>query len=237
MSSRVPSARASRLRQPHHADLRLGEHRGRDQRVVDGPGMGAEHGVGEGVALADRHRGQRHAVGDIAHRIDGGHAGARLGVHRHRALDVQLDADRIEPEPDGVRHPADGQHHLLGLQRAAVIQQHAAPVRGLLDGVDGDAELEGHAVRRQLVGDALADLLVEAAQHLVAAMHHGDLGAETGEQAGEFQRDIAAALDDDACRLRLQMEHLVGGDAEVGSRGNPARDWGARRSRSGWCAP
>ena len=66
-----------------------------------------------------------------------------------------------------------------------------------------------------------ADVLVEAAQDVVAAIDHGDVGAEVGEDAGKFQRDIAAALDHDAPRQPLQMKCLVRGDhvLDAGDRG------------------
>ena len=62
------------------------------------------------------------------------------------------------------------------------------------------------------VADMGADVLVEAAQDVVAAIDHGDVGAEAGEDAGEFQRDIAAALDHHALRQRRQVKRLIRGD-------------------------
>ena len=60
------------------ADLGLGEHRGRHFGVIDlDVGLLAEHGVGEGVAFADRDRRERDAVGDVADRIDVRHRGLR----------------------------------------------------------------------------------------------------------------------------------------------------------------
>ena len=55
-----------------------------------------------------------------------------------------------------------------------------------------------------------ANVFVETAQHVVAAIDQRHVGTKTGKDAGEFQRDIAAALDQDAPRQRLQMEYFVG---------------------------
>ncbi len=62
------------------------------------------------------------------------------------------------------------------------------------------------------LGEAVAQILVEAAQDLVAAVDERRLDAEPGEDAGELHRDVAAADDDDALRQARQVEGLVGGD-------------------------
>ncbi len=49
-------------------------------RMVGVPGLVAEHAVGERMALADRDRRQRHAVGDIADGVDVVDAGARVRI-------------------------------------------------------------------------------------------------------------------------------------------------------------
>ena len=79
----------------------------------------------------------------------------------------------------------------------------------LLDGAAGD---DGDALLLHLGAHMLADVLVEAAQDVVAAIDHGDVGAEAREDAGEFQRDIAAALDHDALRQFGEVKRLVRGD-------------------------
>ena len=84
----------------------------------------------------------------------------------------------------------------------------AVPVH-LIDGAAGD---DGDALLLHLGAHMLADVLVETAQDVVAAIDHGHVGAEAGEDAGEFQRDIAAALDHDALRQFGEMKRLVGGD-------------------------
>ena len=60
----------------------------------------------------------------------------------------------------------------------------------------------------------IAQILVEAAQDLLAAIDEDRLDAETVEDAGEFDGDIAAADDADALRQALEMEGLVRGDGE-----------------------
>ena len=54
----------------------------------------------------------------------------------------------------------------------------------------------------------VAHVVVEAAQDVVAAIDQRHLGAEAVEDAGELDRDIAAALDQDALRQFLADETL-----------------------------
>ncbi len=79
------------------------------------------------------------------------------------------------------------------------------------------AEHEAHLARLHLDAQMAAHVVVEAAQNLIAAVNHDDVGAQTGKQRGEFERDVAAALDDDPARQFLQIERLVRGDGESGA--------------------
>ena len=63
-----------------------------------------------------------------------------------------------------------------------------------------------------LLAHMRAHVVVEAAQDVVAAIDQRHVGAEACKDAGEFQRDVAAALDQDALRLLLEVKRLVGGD-------------------------
>ena len=55
----------------------------------------------------------------------------------------------------------------------------------------------------------LAHVVVKAAQNVFAAIDQRHVGAEAGKNAGEFDRDIAAALDHHAARQFRQVERLV----------------------------
>ena len=102
-----------------------------------------------------------------------------------------------------------------------------------VDLVDGAAGDDGDALLFHLGAHMVADVLVEAAQDVVAAIDHGDVGAVAGEDAGEFQRDVAAALDHDALRQFGQVKRLVGGDHVLDAGNRRRRGWARRRSRSG----
>jgi hypothetical protein len=75
--------------------------------------------------------------------------------------------------------------------------------------VPGD---DTNAALRVELGEAVAQILVEAAQDLIAAIDEGRLGAEICEDTCKLDRDIAAAGDDDAPRKLRQVEGLVRGN-------------------------
>src|SRR3546814_5816719 len=93
----------------HARHRRMAEYGGRDAAIIDPAGIIAEHSVGKGLALADRDRRQLHPVGDVAHRIDAGAARAVVVVHLDRALGVECDVGRLQPEIFGMRASAGGE--------------------------------------------------------------------------------------------------------------------------------
>ena len=88
----------------------------------------------------------------------------------------------------------------------------------LLDLRDRASRKDGDALLLHLGAHVGADVLVETAQDVVAAIDHGDIGAVAGEDAGELQRDIAAALDHDALRQFGEVKGLVGGNHVLDAR-------------------
>src|ERR1700732_97855 len=88
-----------RFRQSHHADLRLGKHRGRNVGVVDLNRTLAEYCIRKGVALADRDRRQVNAMGDIPDRVNVRHRGLRETIDRAATIvRVDSDAHLLKPE-------------------------------------------------------------------------------------------------------------------------------------------
>src|SRR5690242_7699279 len=55
----------------------------------------------------------------------------------------------------------------------------------------------------------MADVIVETAQNVFAAINQRHMRAEPGEDSGELDRDIAAALDYDTAWKVRQMERLI----------------------------
>ena len=193
-------------------DLGRREHGRRDERVLDHARLAAELGVGEGVPLANGDRRQRRAVRYVADGEDAVDRRLRVLVDDDVAVPAELDTDFVEAEAERVRRAADSEHDLLGGQRRAVRQMPDEPGAGLLEvredvpGDDADALLDVG------LGETVAQILVEAAQDLVAAIDDRRLDAEVRENAGELHGDVAATGDDDPLRQARQIERLVGGD-------------------------
>ena len=157
-----------------------------------------------------------------------------------RALLVELDAGLLEPEPIDIRPAAGGEHHLVDHDLLMIGQRNvrgrdrpSRPPSTICLGDDLDAALF------HLGAQMLAHVVVEAAQDVVAAIDQRHLGAEPVEDAGELDRDIAAALDQDALGQFLEMERLVRRDDVLEARDLLAERRASRRSRSGcaWRAP
>src|SRR5690606_32654401 len=99
----------------------------------------------------------------------------------------------------------------------AVVAVHDEAAVALDDAIGGAPLMELDAARDEVLGDALGDLDVEAAEDRRAAADDDDLGPEPTEDAREFERDVAAPDDDDALGGVGEVEDLVGGDAELGA--------------------
>ena len=183
--------------------------------MIDHGRAAAEHRVGEGVSLADGDRGEVGAVGDVAD-----------GVDRRR----ERSANSRRPEWRRLRRPRCRPSRGRGRSCSAAARWRRAPGRPRrrsrptgsrrspadvpVETLDGAAEGEADAALGVGLAERVADVLVEAAQQFVAAMQKGGLAAEPGEDAGELDRDVAAADDEDALGEALEMEDLVRGHAE-----------------------
>ena len=149
----------------------------------------------------------------IADRIDVRHRGLRESVDGDAAvLRIDGDAGLLQAEVGDIRMPADGEHHLIAGDARAVGELRGEFLAVLVDARHRAAGEDGDARLLHLLAHMRAHVVVEPAQDVVAAIDQRHVAAEAGEDAGEFQRDVAAALDQDALRLLLQVKHLVGGD-------------------------
>ena len=206
------------LGQADGGDRRHREHRGRDVLQHHPARPVAEQRVGQGVALGGGDRGQVEQVGDVAEGKDVRLAGLQGEIHDHRAAAVEPHAGAFQPQAVHVRMTAGGKEHQVGLDRAAIRQVHQARASGGLDPRNGDVRVQDDTLGLEGVGQRLAQFRIEAAKRQRLAIDQVHLGAQRGEDAGELDRDVAAAEDDDPARQLGQVERRVGNDAELGAR-------------------
>ena len=129
---------------------------------------------------------------------------------------------------------ADREHDAVGLDLAAVAERRGiARSVALLAPVDRRDDVpDDHldAARLHFAAQMGAHVVVEPAQNVLAAIDQRHPRAEAGEDAGELDRDVAAALDHDLARQRRQVEGVVRRDGVLDARdGVP----GKRRAAGG----
>jgi len=157
------------------------------------------------------------------------HVGAVAVVDENRAVDVELDADRLEAESAGVRGAPGGVEHRIGHDRAAVAENDLRRAVGVgLERAHLRADAEVDTLLDHLGGDVVADVAVEAAQDLLAAIELRHARTQAVEDGSELARDVAAADDSQARRETRQVEDLVRAD-----RAFAARHVGRRRPAPG----
>ena len=66
---------------------------------------------------------------------------------------------------------------------------------------------------RQFDFEVLTQLLIEAPKNVICAKHYAYLAAQAREKAGEFERDISGALNNDPSRLSSPVEEIIGSRA------------------------
>ena len=88
----------------------------------------------------------------------------------------------------------------------------AEPVLHLLDGLDRLPRDDLDPAPLHLAAQVGPHVVVETTQDVFAAIDQRDLGAEPVEDAGKLDRDVAAALDEDAPGKLVEMEGFVGGN-------------------------
>ena len=128
---------------------------------------------------------------------------------------MQLDTRLGQPDAAGIGIAAGGEHHRAIGRVDLVGEMHQHPVALLLDAADGGLVDQLDAVHFEPGIEAAPQVLVEAAQHHLAAIDECGVDAEAGEDRRELDRHIAAAIDQDRVRQRLEMERLVRGDRQL----------------------
>ena len=69
-----------------------------------------------------------------------------------------------------------------------------------------------------LCGEMVAQVIVKAAQNLVATIEKDGFDAEAGKDAGEFHSDVTTTDNHHAARQALEMEGFIRGDGQFVAR-------------------
>src|SRR5436190_14116681 len=180
--------------------------------MVDSGRAAAEDSISKGMPFADCHRREIDPVRDIANGMNVRQRGLRKSVNLDGTRLAEPHSRCFKPEPGDIRMAADGKHHLVHFDVIAVSQPGAECAAGRLYSRDGSAADDANAPALHLRMQVRTHIIIEAAQHLRAAIYQRDIAAQSIEDAGEFESDITAALNEDALRQLFEMECLVRGD-------------------------
>src|SRR5205814_4178073 len=117
---------------------------------------------------------------------------------QHRALVIGLDPGSVEAEPSRIRAAPGRVHDQIGRDLLADASEHRIPLaRVFLDAGDLGAGMDLDAAAAHLLGERDADIVIKAVEQFLAPDDFHHLAAEAAEDAGELDRDVAAADDDD----------------------------------------
>ncbi|MDT4846685.1 hypothetical protein FQZ97_807180 [compost metagenome] len=205
----------------HRADARVREDRGGDELVAHVArrlaGGGAKQLVHHHHGLAQRHRCELHAVGHVAHREDGRHIGLVALVDDDLSLGALRHAHGLQTHVLHVGHAAGGVQHGIGHHQGPAFTFHAQAVVRFADVHHPGVEVQVHACLDHFGGHEVADLVVEAAQDLLAPVKLGDLRAQAVEDGGELAGNVATAHHHQPLWKRFEVEDLVGDDDVLAS--------------------
>src|SRR5881397_3002746 len=139
------------------------------------------------MSFADRNRGERDAIGDIADREDMRKRTARPGIDKHGPTRADGDASTLEPKSMGVgATPSRKQHHIFG-KAVAPLQSEMKTVTAFFNEIDLGVEADLDAPRRHLLRDRGSDIAVEPAQQFGPAVDYRHFRTKPAEDAGEFE--------------------------------------------------
>src|SRR6185437_13203261 len=109
-------------------------------------------------------------------------------------------------------HSPSCRHDEVGGDRPAALEIGPVTILLLFDRGDVGIHTQIDATISHRFCQSVAQIAVEIAQDLIAAMKHGHLDATAPEDRGELHTDITSADDHDAFRQLLELETLIRAD-------------------------
>ncbi len=132
---------------------------------------------------------------------------------------VEFDAGILQAQARGARAPADGPEHAVQtLDRRAVLAEQAQPGIGAFQPRRRGAWVNGEAVGLHGLHQRRLQILVETAQHRVAADDEMGFRAQRVQHARQLDRDVAGPDHGHAAGPIGQLEEAVRGDTVLGTR-------------------
>src|SRR5690606_28934743 len=155
------------------------------------------HRLGEGLPLANGNRSKLETVGDVAYGVYVRHARPRIFIDDHMAVPAQLDAGRLQAETGDIGPPPGGVHDEAGRHTLTVPERQIEAARRLVDPRDVGHHAHVDTLAHHFLVQQVAQVVVEAAQNLLAAIKQFGAHAEPIEDAGELDCNVATAHDGD----------------------------------------
>ena len=162
--------------------------------------------------FSQRHRGELHPCCHVTHGVDVGNVGLILVVHPYRALSTLGNSQAIQPQTVDVGGAPGGVKHGICHQSAAIFKLHMQSVRLPVDGQYASVQAQVHACLGHFSCQEVANLVVEAPQHLFAPVKLGDVCAQTVEYGCEFAGDVATTDHHQPLREVRQVKNFIGCD-------------------------
>jgi len=161
------------------------------------------------MAFADRDRGQIDAMGDIPDRVDVRHRGLRETIDRYAAIaGIDGNAGILQADIGDVGMPSDRKHHQIRADAGTIRQVRGEFLAVLVDLVDRAAGENGDAFLFHLGAHMRADVLVEAAQDVVAAII-SVTSVPNRQRCRQIPVRYNRRPESQCARQRRQMKHFV----------------------------
>jgi len=182
----------------HPGNFRVGvddRGNGGEIHVTGLSGHGFRHGNPFFHGLVGQH-GSGHYVADGPH---AGQIGPVMGIHRHPAPVVQLQAHLVSAQAVRVGNTANGNDQpfrVQGLGLAVLVRVgNCHALLAGLDVADLDAHLEVHALLGEQLQGFLSHVLVSHGQEIRSHFQHRDFGTQTAPHGAHFQANHSGADD------------------------------------------
>ena len=178
--------------------------------MIHQPRHAAINGIGENMPFGDGNRGQVDPVGDITNGVDRRHRGHAVFINGDSARLIGFDPHRFQPQPVGHGLAASRHHERIRRNGCAIREGNILGV--IVTGHAGNraAGMQDDAARLHRLSQALAQILIKAAQGQISPVDKMGFGTKAIENPGKFNRDIACTKNHNLIRAIAQLKRFIG---------------------------